>query len=305
MSDITVDSEDNTKNTDHHKLIVALIIIGIILAVLFLILLPFIFEALFVKCKVTGHNFFVLTKLVDTSLTYYGGLLAFFGTTILGYLTYRQTKIAQQKTEESNEKSREINEYLVQLEEKRIDILNQSLRNAEAKRAVDEFRMSQSYTEEAGDFNSLDIDNTKQDVEEAKLQAQKFDIKIYGYTSNYSDMSLLITNYNSFTVCNLTPVKFVVGDKDDKIDKVKFNSIKMTIEKDFLPEQEKTILKTNFPELMVYDKNGKKNPYEHLLLQFFFSYDDSNGNMRYCKASATIPQTDKFFSGKWLVESVG
>ncbi len=79
---------------------IILIVLSILSVVTFIILLPFILNWL---GKVdTSADFFITDLKVADFLVYYASALSFIGTIILGYLTLRQNKRAQQKTDEVN-----------------------------------------------------------------------------------------------------------------------------------------------------------------------------------------------------------
>ncbi len=245
---------------------------------IFLILLPFIFEATFTKENVTIKNFFILDDLASTSLTYYGGLAALAGTVILGYLTYRQTQRA-------NERSETID--LLQIS------ISQQLLNNVKQQGLE-------------DGETLD-EEQKRDEARGNAQAKNFEIRANEFWGNYAKLRILFTNHNSFTVGNLEPVKMCVPDKDGLAPEEipNLNNIWMKFQKEFLPSEQSTFLETDCPELFKHQTKNITTLYQQVPIQIQFRYNDDNGVIRFCKATSIIRQDGKSFGEKWNVEYVG
>lgn len=242
---------------DKNSAKVAVYILGLA-ATIIVIILPFIIEKVYYMKP--PCDFFQVDYDAKDILSYYGSVLSFLGATILGILTLRQNKIAQ-------EKSDEVNRLQLELQRK-------SMAMAEAQ------------------YSKIQSSNS----------APKFEVSLLGYDSCYANFSLAIKNVSPMITSCLTAISVTASDKDGaEIAKAK----KMEFRQHSLSTTQKTVLKTDFPELAIRRMGKIISYYTDISLSCSFSCEDENGNTHYYRASVLVPTTKDYIKGPWLVKIVG
>ncbi len=277
------------KHPKPRMVIYILLTVVLIAAMIFAILLPFIFDALY--SKESFESFFTLTDYIGDALTYYGGLFAVVATIILGGMTYRQTQIAQKKSDE--------------LSELQSQILKQMMNEAKDKREREEKAEQDALKRQELEKENFEREKQQHEIEVAKIQATKIEIGIATTYSYYSNMSILIKNHNSQTIGNFQPIELAFFADGSQFEK----ATSMKVDRKFISSEERAILRTTSPELVVKEKgtpgNRRNKPYKNVTAKFSFSYIDENGKQRFCEATTLIQSTDKFEPENWLVKNVG
>lgn len=115
---------------------------------------------------------------IETVLGFYGDILVLIGTVSLGAFTLVQNHIAQEKTDEVNRLTLELQRKSMQLAEER--------------------------------YNEVEIRNNK-------IVFPKFEVKNQGYTGYYKNLEALMTNVSELYISNLKSLSFNVVDKNKNI----------------------------------------------------------------------------------------
>lgn len=153
-------------------------IVVVFLIFILVILAPFVIESIY--NVVPSLKFFNISYRVEDILLYYGSASSFLGTVILGYLTLRQNKLAQ-------EKSDEVSRLQLELQKK-------SMAMAESQ-----YQYSKS--------------------EKNQQHLPKFEIKIHLYHGTYGNMMLSLKNVSSLIVSSIFPISLIATESGKQITK--------------------------------------------------------------------------------------
>ena len=242
------------------KIWLATLIIFIVLTIL---IMPWIIDKIFYTTPPT--DFFYTHYEVSDILSYYARVLSLSGTAILGVLTLRQNKIAQEKSEEVNR---------LQLELQR-----KSMAIAEEQYA-------------------------KTQTTETRSITPKFEFNLKGYSGAYSNMRFELKNVSSVIASAITPINLIAIYADNqqiavakemKINARSLSSTQLAIIETVFPE---LVSKEGT------GYNAKNQFYNDIKLIFDFSCEDELSKTYYFRATAFIPTTKEWYNN-WEVERVG
>lgn len=247
----------------------------------FLILLPFVVEAVY-KCN-PPFKFFNVSYTVSDLLQYYGAALSVLATIILSGITIYQTKRA-------NEKSEEVNRISLELQRKSMEMAERQYKEAHEKE------------EKARD-----------------AETPKFEFKITGMSGSYSNMKFSIKNVSQFPASNITSISFEITDEEGHGLKDNYGrplpQVRIQNPKNRnLMEGEETVLKLPTP-ILAYGKGNSKTGYDSKIdtvvffgdvhMSYKFSCENQYGDVKYYEASCVIPNTMQFYSELWKCERIG
>lgn len=243
-------------------------LIMLVATMLFLlaILLPYIIDELYYLNPIC--DFFDVSYEPSDLLSYYGSVLIALGTFSLGIATFVQNKKAQEKTEE-------VNRLSLELQKKSMDMAEEQYKR--------------------GQDNNGGNSSTN----------PKFEIKLSGYSGCYANLRLSVKNVTSGIVSNLSviEVKFV-NSNNDIIRKVYTGQF----EKRSLVGAQETLVKTNTPEMAIRTQEKYRSRisyYKNVTLEFSFSCEDETGAVHYYRAKLPIPTTEKYCKEYFDVQKVG
>ena len=132
----------------------------------FLLLLILVIPLFFIGCYLLGDYGFVLIRTslsIDGLLAYYGGFLAFIGTTILGLVTITQTQKANEETDKANRRMIELTER--QLEESRdVERARFQIREVLFKQNTEIFKFSNNIGKYSITISKTIYSNSKIDI---------------------------------------------------------------------------------------------------------------------------------------------
>lgn len=257
------------------------IITIIIISLLFLLLLPFIVQTVY-KCA-PPNEFFNVNYTEADLLSYYGTALSVFATIILSVITIYQTKRA-------NEKSDEVNRISLELQRKTMEMAERQ------------------YKEEQ-----------KKEKQAKDAETPKFEFRMTSMSGSYSNMQFSLRNVSRFPASNITSISFLITDKEGQQFKDNYNKplpqVRVQNPKSrTLMEGEETSLKLPTP-ILAYGKGSTKTAYGSDIdkvvfyidvnMSYKFSCENQYGEMRYYEASCVIPNTMQFYGELWKCERVG
>ena len=219
-------------------------------------------------------------------LNYYGVVITFIITTGLALLSIIQTKRVNEKAQE--------------LDQLKMEWLQKDLKLAESKYE--------------GNTKGDTVDDYGNESEKNIIRAPKFEINILGYGGYYANVLLQIKNVSSLFVSSLTGIEFKLINKNGEI--IKYTDGKpvpkvtvIEFEKHNLNSGEKTIIKTNTPNLRVegniWNTSQPKILQENAEMKFRFSCEDEFFNKFYYEASVEIPDTKVSCDTIWKCDRIG
>lgn len=207
-------------------------------------------------------TFFEVDLSKSDILNYYAQALSLLATIILGVIAVIQTYRSQKKSDE-------------------INALQLSI--AQRELAV----VEKQYEEE---------------IEAARALAPKFEIKLNGYSGNYSNIGLDIRNISETMISAFRSISFKIEKATgEEISvtrwKVKFQSIASF-------EMQRVEMFT--PDMRgISEKIGEVTYWENVKFIWKFSCEDCKGNKHFYAASILIPTTKDYVGDFWTVTKIG
>lgn len=181
----------------------------VFLIFIFVILAPFVIESIY--NIVPPLKFFNISYSVEDILLYYGSASSFLGTVILGYLTLRQNKLAQKKSDE-------VSRLQLELQKK-------SMAMAESQYQYSKSEKNQQHLQ----------------------HLPKFEVKINLYHGTYGNMMLSLKNVSSLIISSIFPISLIATESGKEITK----ATKLETNRSSLLSNETAIIGTNLPELLI------------------------------------------------------
>lgn len=248
----------------NHKMIS--IVIVILLFLFFTIIMPLILNMIYYLDA--PWNFFIVGYDISDILDYYGAILTFIGTGILGIITIYQNYVSQKKTDE-------VNKLTLELQKK-------SMAMAEQK-------------------------YEKEKLNEIKKNTPKFELKNSCYNGLYMNLCAILKNVSNIVVSGIKSISFEVFDESNAIistsDNVKSESSSLLPGKETQINFHNSELKSK----NLINANGQQinDSLKKITLVWSFQCEDSYGNVHYYRAKLYIEDSMNFVKDFWNVEKVG
>lgn len=248
---------------NHKKISIGAIIL---LVLFFIIIMPLILNIIYYS-KVPFHFFYVGYD-ISNILDYYGSILTFIGTLILGIITVYQNYVSQKKTDEVNKLTLELQKKSMAMAEK-------------------------SYE--------------KEKLCETNKNTPKFEVRNLGYNGCYMNLYAELKNVSSIIVSGIKSVSFEVFDEFNTTvttsDKVKSDVFSLSpgekTKIEFHNSELQCKKQTSMDGQQVYER------LKNFTMIWGFQCEDPNGNIHYYKANLYVEDHDKFYEHLWEVEKVG
>lgn len=248
---------------NHKKISIGVIIL---LFSLFIIVIPLILNWLYYLDS--PFDFLIVGYDISSILGYYGAVLTFIGTVSLGIITVYQNYVSQQKTDE-------INRLTLELQKKSMAMAEQRYQ--------------------------------KERLNEINKNTPKFELKSHVHNGNYKNLKAELQNVSHIIVSGIKSISFDVFDEIDAIvttsNKVKNKEsslspgVKTIIE--FHNDELRSKKFKNVSGRKIYDR------LEKFTMIWKFQCEDQFGNTHYYKAKLDVEDSNNFFQYLWKVQKVG
>lgn len=248
----------------NHKVYSAMIILFLFL--FFIIIIPLILNQIYYS--ETPFDLFVVGYDVSNILEYYGAVLTFIGTVSLGIITVYQNHISQEKTDE-------VNRLTLELQRKSMLLAEQNYKS-----------------------NKLQEENKN---------IPKFELRNTHSNGRYLNLGSILKNVSNIIVSGIKTISFEVldvsGDVVSTSNKVKTKQYSLSPGSETQVEFHNSEIKSTTTKSV-----GGQQVYESLKnfnIVWRFQCEDINSNMHYYKAKLHVEDSEKFTGEIWKVKKVG